>query len=87
MKNFSYTITDHVGVHTRPAGMLVKAAKPFSAAITLTCDKSGKTENAKNILQVMSLGLQSGDSVSLTIDGTDESDAAAAIQAFFEENL
>lgn len=27
MKQFIYTITDPVGIHARPAGLLVKAAK------------------------------------------------------------
>lgn len=27
MKKFEYTITDPVGIHARPAGLLVKAAK------------------------------------------------------------
>ena len=27
MKTFEYTITDPVGIHARPAGMLVKEAK------------------------------------------------------------
>ena len=27
MKTFSYTITDEVGIHARPAGLLAKKAK------------------------------------------------------------
>ena len=27
MKSFTYVITDEVGIHARPAGMLVKEAK------------------------------------------------------------
>ena len=29
MKTFSYTITDEVGIHARPAGLLAKKAKEF----------------------------------------------------------
>ena len=32
MKQFSYTITDPVGIHARPAGILVKAVKPFESS-------------------------------------------------------
>ena len=35
MKQFQYTITDHVGIHDRPAGLLVKAAKGFQSTITV----------------------------------------------------
>ena len=44
MKQFQYTITDPVGIHARPAGLLVKAAKGFSSSITV--EKGGKTAAA-----------------------------------------
>ena len=33
MKEFTYTITDPEGIHARPAGELVKAAKAFESAL------------------------------------------------------
>ena len=30
MKTFNYVITDEVGIHARPAGLLVKEAKNFT---------------------------------------------------------
>ena len=44
MKQFTYTITDPVGVHARPAGLLVKEAKKYDSTITI--DKAGKAVNA-----------------------------------------
>ena len=44
MKEFKYVITDPEGIHARPAGELVKAAKEFAANITLT--KDGKSGDA-----------------------------------------
>ena len=44
MKQFQYTITDPVGIHARPAGLLVKAAKAFQSSITV--EKDGKTAAA-----------------------------------------
>lgn len=41
MKQFQYTIKDELGVHARPAGLLVKLAKQYTSAITI--DKNGKT--------------------------------------------
>lgn len=35
MKTFQYTIQDALGIHARPAGLLVKEAKKFQSAITL----------------------------------------------------
>lgn len=34
MKSFTYTIVDPVGIHARPAGLLVKTAKAFSGTET-----------------------------------------------------
>lgn len=33
MKSFEYTIKDELGIHARPAGMLVKEAKKFASEL------------------------------------------------------
>ena len=38
MKSFEYTITDEVGIHARPAGLLVKEAKNYDSVIKVTKD-------------------------------------------------
>ena len=35
MKSFNYVITDEVGIHARPAGLLVKEAKKYESAVTI----------------------------------------------------
>lgn len=40
MKRFDYVIKDEVGIHARPAGLLVKEAKKFESKIVLA--KVGK---------------------------------------------
>ena len=35
MKEFKYIITDPLGMHARPAGMLVKAAAPYASKVTV----------------------------------------------------
>ena len=39
MKEFKYTITDPEGIHARPAGELVKAAKQFTSTIKLAKER------------------------------------------------
>ena len=48
MKNFEYTIKDELGIHARPAGMLVKEAKKYQSKITIT--KEGKTAEASKLM-------------------------------------
>ena len=38
MKSFSYTVKDELGIHARPAGMLVKEVKNFQSKVTLEKD-------------------------------------------------
>lgn len=85
MKEFTYTITDPEGIHARPAGELVKAAKEFSCKITLT--KDGKSGDCKKIFGIMGLAVKSGNEVVINFDGEDEDAAYEKISAFMKENL
>ena len=85
MKEFKYVITDPEGIHARPAGMLVKAAKEFACDIKIA--KGAKAMNCKAIFGVMGLAVKKGEEVTLTFDGADEEAAYEAISKFMQENL
>ena len=85
MKTFTYTIQDEVGIHARPAGLLAKKAKEFQSAITL--EKDGKSVNLTKLMAVMGMGVKHGDTVTASIDGTEEETAFAELQTFFQQNL
>lgn len=86
MKEFTYTITDPLGIHARPAGLLAKAAKAYAdTAITIT--KDGNTVKATQLMKLMGLTVKQGNVVIVAAEGPAENDAIAAMQKFFEENL
>lgn len=85
MVSFKYTITDEVGIHARPAGILVKEAKKYPATITLKTAK-GSTD-ARKLMAIMALGVKQNDEVTVEVEGENEEQAAKEIQAFFEANL
>ncbi|MDD3205530.1 MAG: HPr family phosphocarrier protein [Lachnospiraceae bacterium] len=85
MKEFNYHVTDPVGIHARPAGLLVKEAAKFKSNISLT--KEGKTVDAKKIMAVMALGVKQNQEVKVSVDGEDEATAFAALEKFFKENF
>ena len=85
MKEFSYRITDAAGIHARPAGMLVKEAKRFVSAITVT--KGEKTADVKRLFAVMGLGVKQGEIITVRAEGIDEESAVSAITVFLQENL
>ena len=72
MKTIEYTIKDALGIHARPAGLLVKEAGKFASKIMIASPK--KEVDAKRIMGVMGLGVKCGDTIKLTIEGEDEGD-------------
>lgn len=85
MKNFSYVIKDEVGIHARPAGILVKEAKKYQSKIVIV--KDGKKAEATKLMALMGLGVKCGDEVTVEVSGEDEDTANREIKAFFENNL
>lgn len=85
MKKISFVIHDEVGLHTRPAGLLVKEAAKFSSDITIATKE--KKVDAKKIFSVMSLGAKCGDQVEIEVSGDDENAAVEALEKFLDENL
>lgn len=85
MKEFTYIITDSLGIHARPAGLLVKEATKFSSEIKLT--KGEKSSDARRLFSIMGMGVKQGDEVKVTCSGADEDDAITAMKKFFEDNL
>ena len=80
-----YVVQDELGLHARPAGLLVKEAAKFKSAITL--DSGAKKADAKRIMAVMSMGVKKGVEVTVSIEGEDEDAAYETIKKFFEDNL
>ena len=85
MKEFKYVITDPEGIHARPAGELVKKAKEFESAITIT--KDGKSADAKRIFALMGLAAKQGQEVVVSAEGADEDAAIEAMSEFMKANL
>ena len=86
MKQFTYTIQDSMGIHARPAGLLVKAAAAFKDT-TIEISSNGKKADVKRIMAIMSMGVKQGAEVTVTCEGADEDAAAEAMEKFFKENL
>ena len=61
MKSFEYVIKDEIGIHARPAGLLVKEAKKYESKIILK--KDGKTAEATKLMAVMGLGVKCGNKI------------------------
>jgi len=72
-----FIIVDPVGLHARPATLLVNEASKFaSEAKILVGDKEA---NLKSIMGVMSLGIANGVEFSIETEGSDAEEALSAI--------
>ena len=86
MKQFTYTITDPVGIHARPAGILAKQAKGLDSTVTIA-KADGRSAAATKLIAMMGLGIKCGETVTVTGEGGNEEANAAAMEQFFKENL
>lgn len=85
MKQFEYTITDPIGIHARPAGLLVKLLAAIKSDVKVA--KGEKIVNAKSILGLMGLQAKQGEAIKFIIEGADEEEAIKKVEDFLKENL
>lgn len=85
MKEFTYVITDEIGIHARPAGLLVKEAKKFKSDITILAN--GKEANATKLMALMNLGVKNGMQITVRVQGEDEEIAKQQMQTFVHNHL
>jgi phosphocarrier protein len=73
LKTAEVKLLNKSGLHARPAVKFVQLASKFKSTIEVC--KKDKCVNAKNILQILSLGIDFGDIIVLKINGDDEESA------------
>lgn len=78
-------VVNKLGLHARPAAMLVTTAGKFKSEIRL--QKGDVEANAKSILSVMMLAAEVGSFVTIKAQGEDEEQAAQAIAQLFEQKF
>ncbi len=83
----SVTISNQVGLHTRPATFFIQKANEFKCSIWV--EKDDRKVNAKSLLGVLSLGIVCGTTINIIADGVDEQLAvdtlADLVNSKFEE--
>ncbi|MCU1414140.1 MAG: HPr family phosphocarrier protein [Microbacteriaceae bacterium] len=68
MPDRTVTVAASVGLHARPASLFCQAAAKSGLPIILT-NAAGRSVNAASILGVLSLGVDHGETVTITADG------------------
>lgn len=81
----SLVIINKIGLHARPARLLVQTAAQFQARISVRCGE--KVANAKSILGVLKLGAVGGDTIVLHAEGDDAEQAVEALTQLAQRNF
>lgn len=76
----SIQIKLETGLEARPVAMLVQVASQFESTVYINSEN--RKVNAKSIMGMMSMGLESGAEVTVIAEGSDEEAAVAEIEKF-----
>ena len=75
-------IRNQLGLHARAAALFVKTAAKFEAEVYVARDDL--EVNGKSIMGVMMLAAEEGSTIRVRVEGPDESQALAALQALVD---
>ena len=85
MINKEVVVRCESGLHNRQATYFVQKANEFESSIWL--ESGSRKMNAKSLLGIMSLGIVTGTTVTLSAIGTDEEAAVAALEALLQRDV
>ena len=81
----SCTVRNKMGLHARPAALIVQTANKFPCEVTLV--KDGQNVNGKSIMGVLMLVASKGTTVILRAKGERAGEAVAAIAALIDDKF
>jgi multiphosphoryl transfer protein len=85
MKQLDVVIHNPTGLHARPAKVFVNTAKQFESDIRV--EHGAKKANAKSMISMLTLGVESGSQIRILIDGIDEEAALDALETAVSSGL
>ena len=74
------TVVPEAGLHARPAAEFVDVANEYEGKITVSPAGTGESANARSVLAVSGLRVETGDDVTIRAEGEDAEDALDALE-------
>ena len=88
MKEFVAKVGSSVGLHARPAALFAQSSKASGCKVMIAKISDDGSESAlvdgASILKVMSLGIKSGESIKVQVEGENEETTASNLQLIVE---
>ena len=81
----SVRIRNRLGLHARAAARFVHTASRFRSQVSASRD--GRTMDGKSILGILLLAAPQGTEIELLVDGPDEAEAMAALEALVADGF
>ena len=78
-------ITNKVGLHVRPASMLVETAGKFKSNIWI--EKDDQEANGKSVMSLLLLCAPQGSKINVKAEGPDAAEAVAALAKIIKEKF
>lgn len=85
MFNKEVVVRCESGLHNRQATYFVQKANEYESSLWL--ESGSRKMNAKSLLGIMSLGIVTGSTVTLSAVGPDEEAAVAALEALLQRDV
>ena len=85
MKEKSVKVENRLGIHARPAALLVQVASKYECEVFF--ENNGIEVNGKSIMGVMMLAAVEGSDIIIRVDGDDEDIALDAIEDLFKRKF
>ena len=87
MLEVTVRVVNHLGLHARAAGQLVKLARRFKSRIILRKPDGSAEADAKSMLSVLTLAASINSRLVLEVEGDDEAAAMEAVKELFESGF
>jgi phosphocarrier protein len=81
----SVTVRNKMGLHARPAALIVQTANKFRCDVTLA--KDGQAVNGKSIMGVLMLAASRGSTIQVKTEGEEAEACAQALSELFEKGF
>jgi phosphocarrier protein HPr len=78
-------VRNRLGVHARPANLIVRTAMKFAAKVEIA--KGNELVDAKSMLSLLTLGAEQGSELIILADGDDAEAAVAEIGDLFDRGF
>jgi phosphocarrier protein len=79
------TVANKMGIHARPAAMIVRVANKYTSEVTV--EKDDEQVNGKSIMGLMMLAAGSGSKLRFKAEGSDAEDMLKEMIALFERKF